>query len=96
MGVFGIGIDIVDNNRIKKLLFNKKLKFKNKIFTKKEIAYCQKKTNIINCFSKRFAAKEAFVKALGIGFRKKILCKKPSSLINEFYHKRCKKFKFFD
>ena len=44
----------------------------NKIFTKKEITYCQKKSNIINCYSKRFAAKEAFVKALGTGFRKNI------------------------
>ena len=72
MSIFGIGIDIVDNSRIKKLLLNKKLNFKNKIFTKKEITYCQKKSNIINCYSKRFSAKEAFVKALGTGFRKKI------------------------
>ena len=72
MSIFGIGIDIVDNSRIKKLLFNKKLNFKNKIFTKKEITYCQKKSNIINCYSKRFAAKEAFVKALSTGFRNNI------------------------
>ena len=40
--------------------------------TNNEIAYCEKKSNITNCYSKRFAAKEAFVKALGIGFRKNI------------------------
>ena len=86
MSIFGIGIDIVDNSRIKKLLFNKKLNFKNKIFTKKEITYCQKKSNIINCYSKRFAAKEAFVKALGTGFRKNINFK-DIEVVNKHYGK---------
>ena len=72
MSVLGTGIDIVENYRLKKLLLKKKSNFKNKIFTNNEIAYCEKKSNITNCYSKRFAAKEAFVKALGIGFRKNI------------------------
>ena len=72
MSILGNGIDIVENYRLKKLLFKKKSNFKNKIFTNNEIAYCEKKSNIINCYSKRFAAKEAFVKALGTGFRKNI------------------------
>ena len=72
MSVLGTGIDIVDNYRLKKLLIKKKSNFKNKIFTNNEIAYCEKKSNITNCYSKRFAAKEAFVKALGTGFRKNI------------------------
>ena len=72
MSILGTGIDIVDNYRLKKLLLKKKSNFKNKIFTNNEIAYCEKKLNITNCYSKRFAAKEAFVKALGTGFRKKI------------------------
>ena len=84
MSILGIGIDIVENYRIKKILVNKKLKFKNKIFTKNEIVYCKKKTNIINCFSKRFAAKEAFVKALGIGFRKNINFKDIEVLNNHY------------
>ena len=84
MGILGIGIDIVENYRLKKLLVNKKLKFKNKIFTKNEIVYCKKKSNIINCFSKRFAAKEAFVKALGIGFRKNINFKDIEVLNNHY------------
>ena len=71
MGILGTGIDIVENYRLKKLLLKKKSNFKNKIFTNNEIAYCEKKSNFTNCYSKRFAAKEAFVKALGIGFRKK-------------------------
>jgi len=72
MGILGTGIDIVENYRIKKLLLKKKSNFKNKIFTNNEIAYCEKKSNITNCYSKRFAAKEAFVKALGTGFRNNI------------------------
>jgi holo-[acyl-carrier protein] synthase len=69
MSILGTGIDIVENNRLKKSIFRKKSNFKNKIFTNNEISYCEKKTNIINCYSKRFAAKEAFVKALGTGIR---------------------------
>ena len=72
MSILGTGIDIVETNRLKKLLLKKKSNFKNKIFTNNEIAYCEKKSNITNCYSKRFAAKEAFVKALGTGFRKNI------------------------
>ena len=72
MSILGTGIDIVENYRLKKLLLKKKSNFKNKIFTNNEIAYCEKKSNITNCYSKRFAAKEAFVKALGTGFRKNI------------------------
>ena len=72
MRILGIGIDIVEVYRIKKLLIQKKTTFKNRIFTKKEISYCKKKKDNINCYSKRFAAKEALAKALGTGFRKNI------------------------
>ena len=88
MSVLGIGIDIVDNYRVKKLLLNKKSSFENKIFTNNEIAYCKKKSNITNCYSKRFAAKEAFVKALGIGFRKNINFK-DIEILNNGYGKPC-------
>ena len=86
MSVLGTGIDIVDNYRLKKLLFKKKSNFKNKIFTNNEIAYCEKKSNITNCYSKRFAAKEAFVKALGTGFRKNINFK-DIEVVNNHYGK---------
>ena len=86
MSILGTGIDIVENYRLKKLLFKKKSNFKNKIFTNNEIAYCEKKSNIINCYSKRFAAKEAFVKALGTGFRKNINFK-DIEVVNNHYGK---------
>ena len=72
MSILGTGIDIVENCRLKKLLFKKKSNFKYRIFTINEIDYCESKLNITNCYSKRFAAKEAFVKAMGTGFRKNI------------------------
>jgi holo-[acyl-carrier protein] synthase len=69
--IFGIGTDVVDISRIKKL-FNNNKKFKNRIFSKNEIRYCESKNNKTAYYSKRFAAKEAFVKALGTGISKGI------------------------
>ena len=67
MKTVGIGVDIIDNKRFKKLI--KDNKFINRIFSKKEIFDSKKTLNKINFFSKRFAAKESFAKALGTGFR---------------------------
>jgi|TARA_B110000881_G_C18453679_1_gene452393 holo-[acyl-carrier protein] synthase len=64
--IFGIGTDIVNILRIKKS-FDKNKKLKNRLFSAKEIKYCESKKNKIAFYSKRFAAKEAFVKALGTG-----------------------------
>ncbi len=69
--IFGIGTDIVDISRIKKL-FQKNKQFKKKIFSASEIRYCDSKLNKIASYAKRFAAKEAFAKALGIGISKGI------------------------
>ena len=63
MNIFGIGTDIVSIDRIKKSLKNKN--FVNRIFNKKEILKCKKIVKSSNCYAKRFAAKEAFSKALG-------------------------------
>ena len=70
MSILGIGTDIVENLRIKKLLKNKK--FINRIFTKNEIEKSKKINNKANYFSKKFSAKEAFVKSLGTGIIKGI------------------------
>ena len=70
MAIIGNGVDIVENQRIKNSL---KLKgFSDRIFTKNEIKKSIKLKNKINYFTKRFAAKEAFVKAIGTGFRNNI------------------------
>ena len=67
MKILGIGTDIVKNARFKFLI--KKKNFINRTFGKKEIKLSQKFSNKSNFFSKRFAAKEAFAKSLGTGFR---------------------------
>ena len=67
MKILGIGIDIIENNRIKNSLKN--TKFKKRIYTDKELKQYVLSKNKNNYFSKRFAAKEAFAKALGTGFR---------------------------
>ena len=70
MKIFGIGTDIVNINRIDHSLKKYGFSFKNKIFSKKEISYCEKKKDSSAFYAKRFAAKEAFSKALGTGIRK--------------------------
>ena len=67
MHIFGIGTDIVNIKRIEKSIKLNGNKFKNKIFSKNEILYCEKKKNPRSFYAKRFAAKEALSKALGTG-----------------------------
>ena len=68
MKIFGIGTDIVNIKRMEKSI-KKYNKFKNKIFSEKEIKYCESKRNPSSYYAKRYAAKEAFSKALGTGIR---------------------------
>ena len=72
MKIFGIGTDIVNINRIDILLKKTGKSFKKKIFSDKEITYCERKKNPSAFYAKRFAAKEAFTKALGTGIGKGI------------------------
>lgn len=65
--IFGNGIDIIEVERIENSLKNNR--FRDKIFTKKEIAYCKSKKKSVESYAARFAAKEAFFKALGTGWR---------------------------
>ena len=67
MRILGIGVDIVENKRIRLLLNNKK--FLSRTFSKNEIKISKNITNKTNFFAKRFSAKEAFAKSLGTGFR---------------------------
>jgi holo-[acyl-carrier protein] synthase len=67
MKIIGIGVDIIENRRIKSSIKNKK--FVSRIFSKNEILDLKKKSNKTNYLSKRFAAKEALAKAIGTGFR---------------------------
>jgi len=65
--VKGIGTDIVNIERIKNSIAKFKEKFQDKIFTQEEWNYCWNKKNPYPSLAARFAAKEAVLKALGIG-----------------------------
>ena len=66
MKILGIGVDIIKNKRIKSA--SKNNKFINRTFSKTEINFSKRNFDKINYFAKRFAAKEAFSKAIGTGF----------------------------
>ena len=70
MKIYGIGTDISNTKRIK--ISIKKKGFITRVFAPVEIKKCLNKKNNAECFSKRFAAKEAFAKAIGTGIRKGI------------------------
>ncbi|WP_435149679.1 holo-ACP synthase [Candidatus Pelagibacter bacterium nBUS_32] len=70
MKILGIGVDIIENKRIKNSLRN--TKFKIRVYDNKELKQSNLSKNKVNYFSKRFAAKEAFTKALGTGFRENL------------------------
>ena len=84
MKIFGIGTDIVNIRRIEQSLKKHKSSFKNRIFSKKEIIYCEKNKNPFPFYAKRFAAKEALSKALGTGIRKGVNFKSIEILNDSF------------
>jgi holo-[acyl-carrier protein] synthase len=63
----GIGIDIIEIERVEKAIKKYSRKFKNKIFTEGEWNYCSSKNNPVPSLAARFAAKEAVFKCLGVG-----------------------------
>lgn len=101
--IFGIGTDIVQNSRLNSWIENQKLI--NRFFNEKEILNDKTKQYLLEHYASRFAAKEAFVKAMGSGFLnfemkdifvtnddlgKPILNIEKSAL--EFLKKRCENF----
>ena len=65
--IYGIGIDQIEVQRLKNS-FNNTKSFKEKVFSKNEIELCENKPNPTQSYAARFAAKEAFLKALGTGW----------------------------
>ena len=99
MKILGIGVDIVENSRILKSLKNKL--FIKRVFSNSEILIAKTIRNKKSYYSKRFAAKEAFAKSIGTGFRSNLNFKdisivndkmgKPSFIISEKIKKIIKK-----
>ncbi len=69
------GIDIVENERIKKAVERLGDRFLHRVFTEREIDYCKQKVTFYPCLAARFAAKEAFIKAYYQAFKKKLFFK---------------------
>jgi holo-[acyl-carrier protein] synthase len=67
--IIGTGIDIVNIDRIERLMTRWGSLFLSRVFTEKEIGWCRQKARPPECFAIRFAAKEAFLKAIGWGLR---------------------------
>lgn len=67
--ILGIGVDQVEVKRIEKLLRDRPEKATRRLFTAREREKCESRPRRDECFAARFAAKEAFVKALGCGLR---------------------------
>ena len=67
--VIGTGIDIVNIERIKRLMNRWGNRFLHRVFTENEILSCQNRAHSSECYAIRFAAKEAFLKAIGWGLR---------------------------
>jgi holo-[acyl-carrier protein] synthase len=73
--IIGVGVDLIEVERIQKALENPQIgmRFRNRVFTEKEIQYCEKKQRgRYESYAGRFAAKEAVMKALGRGWSSKV------------------------
>ena len=92
MKILGVGVDIIQNNRIKNSIKNHK--FRDRIYSINELKLSASSKNKIGYFSKRFAAKEAFAKALGTGFRNDLNFKDIEIMNDKFgkpYYSKTKK-----
>ena len=65
--IYGIGIDLVENDRLERIIKKWGSKFLQRVFSEDEISYCEKHMQAAVNYGARFAAKESFLKALGIG-----------------------------
>ena len=65
--ITGIGIDLIEVDRVAEKV-NKESGFRELVFSQREIEYCESKANKFEHYAARFAAKEAFLKALGTGW----------------------------
>jgi holo-[acyl-carrier protein] synthase len=69
MAIYGIGIDLVRTDRLEASLTRWGDRFEKRVFTEGECRTCAERIHRASCLAMRFAAKEAFVKALGTGMR---------------------------
>ena len=68
--IVGLGVDIADVNRMREAIERHGERFLRRVFTSREIDYCESHRNRYERYAARFAAKEAAMKALGTGWRR--------------------------
>ena len=96
--IHGIGIDIIDIRRIKRVLVKYGDRFKKKCFHKHEIIKSDSRLNFVESYAKRYAAKEACAKALGTGLARGVFWKDIEVRNNKYgkpyiiLHNNAKKF----
>ena len=96
--IYGIGIDIIDINRIKRIIDKYGERFKKKCFHNDEILRSETKFNLAESYAKRYAAKEACAKALGTGLARGVFWKDIEVKNNKYgkpfmvLHNNAKKF----
>lgn len=67
--IFGIGTDIVSIERFQRFIDSSNMALFDRLFTRTERSFCGRRKDAASCLAARFAAKEAFLKALGTGLR---------------------------
>ena len=67
--IYGIGVDLVNNSRMERVIRRWGERFVGRVFTPDEAMFCYRRVSPFSAFALRFAAKEAFSKALGLGMR---------------------------
>ena len=82
--ILGNGIDIININRIRRVIYKYGNRFKKKCFSISEIERSEKRFNSVESFAKRYAAKEACAKALGTGLARGVFWKDIEVVNNEY------------
>ena len=66
--IIAIGIDIIEIARVEEVFYRQGERFRKRVFTEAEAAYCESRASRLSSYAARFAAKEAVMKALGTGW----------------------------
>ena len=82
--IYGNGIDIIDINRIRKVIDKYGNRFKKRCFSSSEIERSEKRKKSVESYAKRYAAKEACAKALGTGLARGVFWKNIEVKNNQF------------
>ena len=82
--IYGNGIDIIDINRIRRVIDKYGNKFKKRCFSTAELERSEKRLNSVESYAKRYAAKEACAKALGTGLARGVFWKDIEVVNNQY------------